>query len=110
METTTYFSEETAKKLVKIGFYETVQYFKVINKFKDEIYHPKLPDPDELVTWLRENKNVYIVVVPELGRPLGHYFNYFVYTTEGCIVKGIHFNYDNAIIDAILDYLNKEVL
>ena len=42
-----YYKEETAEKLVKIGFYETVQYFKVINRVKDEIYHPKLPDPNE---------------------------------------------------------------
>jgi hypothetical protein len=100
-----YFSEETAKKLVKIGFFETVQYYKI----KDKLY-PKLPEPDELVTWLRENKNVYIVVVPDPDHPLRHQFNYFVYTTEGCIIKGIHFNYDNAIIDVILDYLDKEVL
>ena len=100
-----YFSEETAKKLVKLGFYETVLYYKIGSK-----NYPKLPEPDELVTWLRENKNVYIVVVPELGRPLGHHFNYFVYTTEGCIVEGVHFNYDNAIIDAIIDYLYEDEL
>ena len=105
-----YYSEETAEKLVEIGFYKTVQYFKVINRFKNEIRHPKLPDPYELVTWLRENKNVYIVVVPELNRPLGHHFNYFVYTEEGCIVEGVHFNYDNAIIDAIIEYLYKDEL
>ena len=32
-----YYTEETAEKLVKIGFYETVQYFKVINKVKEAI-------------------------------------------------------------------------
>ena len=105
-----YFSEETAKKLVKIGFYETVQYFKVINRFKNEIYHPKLPDPYELVTWLRENKNVYIVVIPDIDKPLGYRFKYFVYTKDGCIIEGAHFNYDDAIIDAIIEYLYKDEL
>jgi len=107
----TYFSEEIAKKLVKIGFYETVQYYKI----KDKLY-PKLPEPDELVTWLRENKNVYIVVVPDPDHPLRHQFNYFVYAPDDyngrprLVLEGIHFDFDSATIDAILDYLNKEVL
>ena len=116
MEEYKYFSEDTAKKLVKIGFYKTVQYFKVINRFKNEIYHPKLPDPYELVTWLRENKNVYIVVVPDPNHPLNHHFNYFVYAPDNhndrprLVSEGIHFDFDSATIEAILDYLDKEVL
>ena len=105
-----YYSEETAKKLVKIGFYETVQYFKVINRVKDEIYHPRLPDPYELVEWLREKMNVYIVVIPDIDKPLGYRFKYFVYTKDGCIIEGAHFDYDSATVDAINEYLNKEVL
>lgn len=101
----TYFSEETAKKLVKIGFCEAVQYFKI----KDKKY-PKLPDPYELVEWLREKMNVYIVVIPDIDKPLGYRFKYFVYTKDGCIIEGAHFDYDSATVDAILDYLNKEVL
>lgn len=106
-----YYSEEIAKKLVKIGFYETVQYFRV----KDKSYL-KLPEPDKLVTWLRENKNVYIVVVPDPDHPLRHQFNYFVYAPDDhngrprLVSEGIHFDFDSATIDAILDYLNKEVL
>ena len=105
-----YYTEETAEKLVKIGFYETVQYFKVINRVKDEIYHPKLPEPNELVEWLRENKNVYIVVMPDVTKPLGHRFKYFVYTNDGCVIEGAHFDYCSATIDAINEYLNKEVI
>lgn len=111
-----YFSEETAKKLVKIGFYEAVQYFKVINRNKDEIYHPRLPDPSELVEWLREHMNTYIVVMPDLNYSLGHSFKYFVYTSGGnngrprLVSEGIHFDFDSATIEAILDYLDKEVL
>jgi hypothetical protein len=97
-----YYTEETAKKLVKIGFYKTVQYFKVINRFKDEIYHPKLPDPNELVEWLREKMNVYIVVIPDTDKPLGYRFNYFVYTKDGCIIEVEHFDYDSATIDMLL--------
>ena len=100
-----YYTEKTAEKLVKIGFYETVQYFKI----KDKCY-PKLPEPNELVEWLRENKNVYIVVMPDVTKPLGHRFKYFVYTNDGCVIEGAHFDYCSATIDAILDYLNKEVL
>lgn len=108
-----YYTEETAEKLVKIGFYETVQYFKI----KDKLY-PKLPEPNELVTWLRENKNVYIVIVPDPNHPLRHHFNYFVYAPDSCdscdrpilVSEGIHFDFDSATIYAILDYLNKEVL
>lgn len=100
-----YYSEETAKKLVKIGFYETVQYYKI----KDKLY-PKLPDPYELVEWLRDHMSTYIVVIPDTSKPLGHRFKYFVYTYDGCIVEGAHFDYNSATIDAILDYLNKEVL
>ena len=105
-----YFSEETAKKLVKIGFYETIQYYRV----KDKLY-PKLPEPNELVTWLRENKNVYIVIVPDPDHPIKHHFNYFVYSPDSCnrprlVSEGIHFDFDSATIDAILDYLSKEVL
>lgn len=101
----TYYSEETAKKLVKIGFYETVQYFKI----KDKSY-PKLPDPNELVEWLRNHMNTYIVVMPDISKPLGHRFKYFVYTNDGYVVEGAHFDFDSATIEAILDYLNKEVL
>ena len=106
----TYFSEETAKKLVKIGFYETVQYYKV----KDKLY-PKLPEPNELVEWLREHMNTYIVVVPDPDHPLRHHFNYFVYAPDSydrprLVSDGVHFDFDSATIDAILDYLNKEVL
>lgn len=100
-----YFSEETAKKLVKLGFYETVLYYKIGGK-----NYPKLPEPDELVTWLRENKNVYIVVIPDIDKPLGYRFKYFVYTKDGCIIEGAHFDFASATIDGILDYLNKEVL
>jgi hypothetical protein len=107
----TYFSEETTKKLVKIGFYETVQYYKV----KDKLY-PKLPEPNELVTWLRENKDVYIVVVPDPGHPLNHQFKYFVYAPDDyngrprLVLEGVNFDFDSATIDAILDYLNKEII
>ena len=106
-----YYSEETAKKLVKIGFYKTVQYFKV----KDKLYL-KLPEPNKLVEWLRENKDVYIVVVPDPRHPLGYHFNYFVYAPDDhnsrprLVLEGIHFDFDSATVDAILDYLNKEVL
>ena len=106
-----YYSEETAKKLVKIGFYKTVQYFRV----KDKSYL-KLPEPNKLVEWLREHMNIYIVVTPDLNYSLGHTFNYFVYTSGGhngrprLVSEGIHFDFDSATIDAILDYLNKEVL
>ena len=114
MSLNNYYKEEAAKKLVKIGFYETVQYFKVINKVKDEIYHPILPNPNELVEWLREKMNVYIVVIPDIipdiDEPLGYRFKYFVYTKDGCIIEGEHFDYDIATIDAINEYLNKEVL
>jgi hypothetical protein len=100
-----YYTEETAKKLVRIGFYETVQYFKI----KDKIY-PKLPEPDELVAWLREHMNTYIVVMPDISKPLGHRFKYFVYTNDGCVVEGAHFNYHNATIDAIVEYLYNDEL
>ena len=100
-----YYTEETAKKLVKIGFYETVQYFKI----KDKIY-PKLPEPDELVVWLREHMNTYIVVMPDISKPLGHRFKYFVYTNDGCVVEGAHFNYYDATIYAIVEYLYKDEL
>lgn len=106
-----YFSEETAKKLVKIGFCETVQYFKI----KDKKY-PKLPDPSELVEWLRDHMSTYIVVMPDLNYYLGHSFKYFVYTSGGhngrprLVSEGIHFDFDSATIEAILDYLDKEVL
>ena len=111
MRKNTYFSEETAKKLVKIGFYETVQYFKV----KDKLY-PKLPEPSELVEWLREHMSTYIVVMPDLNYSLGHSFHYSVYSSGGyngrprVVSEGIHFDFDSATIDAILDYLYKEVL
>ena len=106
-----YFSEETAKKLVKIGFCEEVQYFKI----KDKSY-PKLPEPNELVEWLREHMSTYIVVMPDLNYSLGHTFHYFVYTSGGhngrprLVSEGIHFDFDSATIEAILDYLDKEVL
>ena len=106
-----YFSEETAKKLVKIGFYETVQYYRVKNKL-----YPKLPEPSELVEWLRDHMNTYIVVMPDLNYSLGHSFHYSVYSSGGhngrprLVSEGIHFDFDSATIDAILDYLSKEVL
>lgn len=101
----TYYSEETAKKLVKIGFFEEVQYFKIMNKS-----YPKLPEPNELVEWLRCHMDTYIVVMPDISKPLGYRFNYFVYTKDGCIIEGAHFDFDSATIEAILDYLDKEVL
>jgi hypothetical protein len=106
-----YFSEETAKKLAKIGFFEEVQYFKI----KDKKYL-KLPEPNELVEWLRDHMDTYIVVVPDPGHPLRHQFNYFVYAPDyynnrpRLVSEGVHFDFDSATIDAILDYLNKEVL
>lgn len=99
-----YYSEETAKKLVKIGFCEEVQYFKIMNKS-----YPKLPEPNELVEWLREYMSTYIVVMPDISKPLGYRFKYFVYTKDGCIIEGAHFDFDSATIDAIVDYLYKEV-
>ena len=111
MRVYTYCSEETAKKLVKLGFYETVLYFKIAGR-----NYPKIPDPNELVEWLRKNKDVYIVVVPDPRHPLRHLFNYFVYAPDNdngrprLVSEGVHFNYDDAIIDAIIEYLNKEVL
>lgn len=107
----TYYSEEIAKKLVKIGFCEEVQYFKIMNKS-----YPKLPEPNELVEWLRYHMNTYIVVMPDLNYSLGHSFKYFVYTSGGhndrprLVSEGIHFDFDSATIEAILDYLDKEVL
>lgn len=56
-----YYTEDTYKKLVEIGFYEDkqYQYLKVNGK-----EHPNLPDINELVNWLRENMNIYIVIEP----------------------------------------------
>ena len=110
MRRNTYFSEETAEKLVKIGFSEAVQY----SKIKDKKY-PKLPDPSELVEWLRCHMDTYIVVMPDLNHYLGHMFKYFVYTPgvygkPRLVSEGIHFDFDSATIEAILDYLDKEVL
>lgn len=110
MRRNTYYSEEIAKKLVKIGFYETVQYYKI----KDKSY-PKLPEPNELVEWLRDHMNTYIVVTPDLNYYLGQVFKYFVYTPGSygrakLASEGFHFDFDSATIYAILDYLNKEVL
>ena len=62
-----------------------------------------------------KNKNVYIVIVPDPDHPLRHHFNYFVYAPDSCdrprlVSEGIHFDFDSATIEAILDYLDKEVL
>ena len=54
--------------------------------------------------------NVYIVVIPDMDKPLGYRFKYFVYTKDGCIIEGAHFDYHSATIDAINEYLNKEVI
>ena len=105
MRVNMYYSEEIAKKLVKIGFCEEVQYFKIMDKS-----YPKLPEPNELVEWLRYNMNTYIVVMPDISKPLGYRFKYFVYTKDGCIIEGAHFDYHSATIDAINEYLNKEVI
>ena len=54
--------------------------------------------------------------MPDLNYYLGHSFKYFVYTSGGhngrprLVSEGIHFDFDSATIEAILDYLDKEVL
>ena len=70
---------------------------------------------EEKIAAEKENKNVYIVIVPDPDHPLRHHFNYFVYAPDSCdrprlVSEGIHFDFDSATIDAILDYLSKEVL
>lgn len=92
-------------------------FLKKYNTSKSKIKkYPKLPEPSELVEWLRCHMDTFIVVIPDLNYYLGHSFKYFVYTSGGhngrpeLVSEGIHFDFDSATIEAILDYLDKEVL